>query len=47
MGYMKGELGVAQPIYRLGYRQECRGSIPGREGILLFAIASRPALGPN
>jgi hypothetical protein len=30
----------------MGHRLDGRGSIPGRETIFLFSIASRPALGP-
>jgi len=38
---------IVQSLQRLGYRLDSRGSISGRgkEGIFLFATASRPALG--
>jgi len=41
--------GVGEPVQRLGYGIDDRGSIPGRrcDGYPLFVTASRPALGPH
>jgi hypothetical protein len=43
----KRGVGVAQSIWRQGYRLDVRGSNPGRGTmeVLLFTTASRPALG--
>jgi hypothetical protein len=30
-----------------GYGPDVRGSIPGRDEIILFSVASRPAQGPT
>jgi hypothetical protein len=36
--------GVAESVYGLGYRLDDRGSIPGRQELLLSTTASTPAL---